>query len=162
LKICFLAPRACTKSLGQFSFSFPPKGQVNLERLENLLAILPRDVRYAFEFRELSWVSDEVLQVLQRFHAAFCIHELAGYHSTLHLTADFTYVRLHGPAAGKYQGSYSDERLQNWAGQVKVWSRELKAIYIYLDDDQAGYAAGNALALKSMILNRAMPGKKYG
>jgi len=157
VELSFLAPRACTKSSGQFSFSFPLNG-----RLENLLAILPRDVRYAFEFRELSWISEEVLQVLRRFHAAFCIYELAGYHSPLHLTADYTYVRLHGPAAGKYQGSCSDERLQNWASQINVWSRELKAIYIYFDNDQAGYAAGNALALKRMLLSRSKPGTKCG
>ena len=100
--------------------------------------------------------------MLRRFHAAFCIYELAGYHSPLHLTADYTYVRLHGPAAGKYQGSCSDERLQNWASQINVWSRELKAIYIYFDNDQAGYAAGNALALKRMLLSRSKPGTKCG
>jgi uncharacterized protein YecE (DUF72 family) len=52
------------------------------------------------------------------------------------LTADFTYVRLHGPTAGKYQGSYSEDRLQSWARQIEIWSRQLKAVYIYFDNDQ--------------------------
>jgi uncharacterized protein YecE (DUF72 family) len=133
-----LVPRAARlhTKLGPILFQLPPKWQVNVERLENLLAILPRDVRYAFEFRELSWMTNEVMKILQQFNAAFCIYELAGYHSPLHLTADFTYVRLHGPTAGKYQGSYSEDRLQSWARQIEIWSRQLKAVYIYFDNDQ--------------------------
>src|SRR5262245_11754068 len=94
----------------------------------------------------------EVNQALTEFNAAFCIYQLAGYHSPLDVTADFTYVRLHGPAAGKYQGCYSDTRLAEWARQIEKWARELEAIYVYFDNDQAGYAANNALTLKKMVL----------
>ena len=80
-----------------------------------LLQFLPRDVRYAFEFRERPWMNPQVDSILKKFNAAFCIYELAGYHSPLNITADFAYVRLHGPEIGKYQGSYSEERLRTWA-----------------------------------------------
>jgi uncharacterized protein YecE (DUF72 family) len=148
-----LLPRAAHlgPKLGPVLFQLPPRWRVNLERLENLLHILPRDVRYAFEFRELSWMSPGVDSVLRKFNAAFCIYELAGYHSPLTLTADFTYVRLHGPEAGKYQGSYSQTRLRTWARQIETWARELRAVYVYFDNDQAGYAAANALTLRNMI-----------
>ncbi len=148
-----LLPRAenLGKKLGPVLFQLPPYWKVNLERLEGLLAVLPREHRYAFEFRETSWMAPEVNRVLRRFNAAFCIYELAGYHSPFDLTADFAYVRLHGPAAGKYQGSYSNERLQEWARRIQDWSKDLKAVYVYFDNDQAGYAAQNALTLKQMI-----------
>ncbi|HZU33422.1 MAG TPA: DUF72 domain-containing protein, partial [Candidatus Angelobacter sp.] len=105
-----ILPRAehLKKKLGPMLFQLPPKWKINLERLETLLQILPREHRYTFEFRELSWMDPKVNQMLERFNAAFCIYELAGYHSPLEITADFAYVRLHGPAAGKYQGSYSN------------------------------------------------------
>ena len=149
-----LLPRAAHlgSKLGPVLFQLPPRWRANVERLENLLQILPRDVRYAFEFRELSWMSAEVDSVLRKFNAAFCIYELAGYHSPLTLTADFTYVRLHGPETGKYQGSYSETKLRAWARQIESWARELKAIYVYFDNDQAGYAAANAQTLRNMIL----------
>ena len=149
-----LLPRAAHlgPKLGPVLFQLPPHWRVNTERLMNLLEILPRDLRYAFEFRELSWMSDEVESVLNKFNAAFCIYELAGYHSPLRVTADFTYVRLHGPDLGKYQGSYSDERLRDWARQIETWTTELKAIYIYFDNDQFGYAPANAATLKRMVL----------
>lgn len=145
------------RKLGPILFQLPPKWKINIERLENLLAILPREHRYAFEFRELSWITPEVMRVLKRFNAAFCIYELAGYHSPFTVTANFVYVRLHGPAAGKYQGSYSDEALRSWARRISAWARELKAIYLYFDNDQAGYAAQNALTLKQMVLGQSRP-----
>ena len=66
------------------------------------------------------------------------------------MTADFTYVRLHGPG-GKYQGSYSDADLGEWARRIGEWRRELKTIYVYFDNDQAGYAVQNALSLKELV-----------
>jgi uncharacterized protein YecE (DUF72 family) len=148
-----LLPRAAQlgPKLGPVLFQLPPHWRLNPERLENLLQILPRDVRYAFEFRELSWMTPQVDSILKKFNAAFCIYELAGYHSPLNITADFAYVRLHGPEIGKYQGSYSEERLRAWARQIETWAAKLKAVYVYFDNDQAGYAAANALTLKSMV-----------
>ena len=115
-----ILPRAehLGKKLGPMLFQLPPRWKVNAERLENLLAILPRKHRYAFEFRETSWMSPEINRILKKFNAAFCIYELAGYHSPLEVTADFAYVRLHGPADGKYQGSYSKARLTKWVRQM--------------------------------------------
>jgi len=148
-----LLPRAAHlgPKLGPVLFQLPPHWRVNPERLQNLLQILPRDVRYAFEFRELSWMNPQVDSILKKFNAAFCIYELAGYHSPLNITADFAYVRLHGPEIGKCQGSYSEERLRAWARQIETWAAKLKAVYVYFDNDQAGYAAANALTLKSMV-----------
>jgi uncharacterized protein YecE (DUF72 family) len=153
-----LLPRAAHlgNKLGPVLFQLPPKWRVNIERLRYLLQILPRDVRYAFEFRELSWITPEVDAMLRAFNAAFCIYELAGYRSPLSVTADFTYVRLHGPDSGKYQGSYSEQQLSQWARQIEFWARDLKAIHVYFDNDQAGYAAANALRLREIICGHTL------
>jgi uncharacterized protein YecE (DUF72 family) len=137
--------------LGPILFQLPPKWKVNLERLEGLLQVLPRRFRYVIEFREQSWINSEVDSLLARFNAAFCIYELAGYHSPITVTANFAYVRLHGPGPGKYQGSYDNERLGEWRRRINEWSKTLKAVYIYFDNDQAGFAAQNALTLKRMV-----------
>ena len=148
-----LLPRAehLGKKLGPILFQLPPKWKVNPKRLIGLLETLPRELRYAFEFRETSWMTPEINRILQKFNAAFCIYELAGYHSRFEVTADFAYSRLHGPEAGEYQGSYSDARLRTWAQRIEHWAKALKAVYVYFDNDQAGYAAKNALTLKRMI-----------
>jgi uncharacterized protein YecE (DUF72 family) len=140
--------------LGPMLFQLPPSWKCNAERLEQLLALLPRVHRYAFEFREQSWICTPVLDALHRHNAAFCIYELGGFHSPIVLTADWTYVRLHGPG-GKYQGSYSDEQLRAWAERIRHWRRHLRAVHLYFDNDQAGYAAKNALRLRELVFGKS-------
>jgi uncharacterized protein YecE (DUF72 family) len=45
--------------------------------------------------------------------------------------------------------------LSRWARQIESWAKELKAIYFYFDNDQAGYAATNALRLRDMVFGRS-------
>jgi uncharacterized protein YecE (DUF72 family) len=151
-----LIPRVARlgKKLGPLLFQLPPRWRVNAERLEYFLQVLPRELRYTFEFRDTSWITPDIARLLQKSNAAFCIYELAGYRSPSWVTADFAYVRLHGPTVGKYQGSYSKECLRDWARQIESWAKQLKAIYVYFDNDQNGYAASNALTLKRMVLGR--------
>ena len=150
-----LLPRAelLGKKLGPILFQLPPKWKVNVERLSEFLEALPAKHRYAFEFREPTWNTQAVYDILRRHNAAYCIHELAGFHSPIMVTANFAYVRLHGPG-GKYQGCYSDEKLCAWAERIVQWSRELKAVYVYFDNDDSGYAPRNALELKQRLTER--------
>lgn len=136
--------------LGPILFQLPPKWNVNTERLEHFLKVLPRRHRYAFEFRNESWNTAAVYDILKAHNAAYCMFHLAGFQSPLEITADFTYVRLHGPG-NKYQGSYSDEDLSEWAARIRRWRRRLDSIYVYFDNDQAAYAAHNALRLKALL-----------
>jgi len=142
--------------LGPILFQLPPKWRVNYERLKALLQVLPPRFRYVFELRDRTWITPEIDELLASFHAAFCIYELAGYHSPLTVTTDFAYVRLHGPGAGKYQGSYDEIRLSKWGRQIEDWSRELKVVYVYFDNDQNAFAAQNALTLKKMIFGNEL------
>lgn len=153
-----LLPRAekLGKKLGPILFQLPPKLGCNIERLKEFLQALPKNRRYAFEFREPSWHCDGVLRVLRKFNAAYCIYELAGFSTENEITADWTYIRLHGPG-GKYEGKYPDEALRRWAERVRGWEESLKTAYVYFDNDQAGYAPENALTLKQMLLG----GSKY-
>lgn len=147
------------RKLGPILFQTPPHWRVNLERLETFLEALPRRHRYAFEFREPSWHSKDVYDLLRRHRAAFCVFDIGGFHSPIQVTADFTYIRLHGPAK-KYQGSYSSSELAAWARRIRSWKRRLKDIYIYFDNDQAAYAAHNALELACLVSRRRCGGKK--
>ncbi len=152
----FLPPaEKLREKLGPVLFQLPPNWRVNPQRLEAFLAMLPSVHRYAFEFRDPSWHTQPIYDILQRYNAAFCIFDIARFHSPMQVTADFTYVRLHGPG-DKYQGSYSREALTAWARQIAAWSRDLKAIYVYFDNDQAGYAARNALELKRRVDRRTL------
>ncbi len=137
--------------LGPILFQLPPNWELDWERLRNFIGCLPCDHRYAFEFRNPTWNAPLTCDLLAQHNIAYCIFDLAGYQSPIEVTADFVYVRLHGPG-GKYQGSYSEEALRGWAERIRNWQAQGKATYFYFDNDQAGYAAENALALKKFVV----------
>ena len=138
------------RKLGPVVFQLPPWWGVNLERLEGFLEALPPRHKYAFELRNPTWHTDAVYRILRRHHAAFCIFEIAGFQSGFELTANWTYIRLHGPG-GAYEGSYPEETLRTWAGRIRRWQPDLRAVYVYFDNDEAGYAVENALRLKELL-----------
>ena len=137
--------------LGPILWQLPPGWKVNVERLDQFLDELPRGIRYAFELRNPTWMTDAVYDVLRKHDAAFCIYELAGYQSPVEITASWTYVRLHGPTRHKYQGSYSDKQLEAWAERIRSWKRKMDAIYVYFDNDDSAFAVNNALSLRDKI-----------
>lgn len=135
---------------GPILFQLPPNWAVNAERLAAFLQRLPRAYRYAFEFRDKSWFTPEIYDLLIRHRAALCIFDLRGHLSPLDLTTDFTYVRLHGPQTAAYAGRYTKAALHEWANRIEAWRSQLRAVYVYFDNDQAGYAVQNALELKRL------------
>jgi uncharacterized protein YecE (DUF72 family) len=63
------------------------------------------------------------------------------------VTADYVYIRLHGPDTGKYGGSYSAKQLGTWAERIDRWRSEGMDVYCYFDNDEAGHAVKNAQML---------------
>jgi uncharacterized protein YecE (DUF72 family) len=136
--------------LGPVLFQLPPWWEVNPERLESFLSVLPRTHLYAFEFRNPGWHCTQIRGILRRHNAAFCLYELSGFQSEFVLTADWTYIRLHGPG-GAYQGCYHLSALQAWADRISHWLKDLRVVYAYFDNDQHAFATTNALQLKHLL-----------
>ncbi len=107
-----------------------------------------------FEFRDESWNTPAIFDLLRRHKIALCIHDWRGSQSPVELTADFTYIRFHG-TTGKYQGNYGDSLLGDWADRIKGWAAHLSHIYAYFNNDQHGYAINNAQTLQH-LLNREL------
>lgn len=140
------------EKLGPILFQTPPWWECNAERLANFLAALPGFHRYSFELRNPTWHNPEIYALLRQYNAAFCAYDLAGFLSPIEVTADFSYVRLHGPG-GAYQGSYDRAALENWASRISEWRRSLRAVYVYFDNDQAAFAVQNARDLRDLVEN---------
>ncbi len=144
-RIGLLAP-----ALGPVLFQLPPRWHRNTGRLAAFLDALPPDARYAFEFRDPTWHHPEVYTLLTRARAAFCIYDLAGFHSPKIATTDFVYLRLHGPRRA-YGGSYTASALRAIADELRAWQRDGKEVYVFFDNDEAGYAARNAALLADLL-----------
>lgn len=133
--------------LGPVLFQLPPHWPPDPSRFAAFLEALSPHHRYAFEFRHPGWNTPEIGKLLAEANAATCIFHLAGYQSPLTLTADFTYIRLHGPG-GKYEGSYTESDLRTWAARIREW--KLNDAYVFFDNDQAAHAPLNATRLAEL------------
>jgi uncharacterized protein YecE (DUF72 family) len=137
--------------LGPILFQLPPGWQLNRDRLAEFLDAVPPDGRYVFEFRNESWLQSEVYDLLRKHNIAFCINDFRGKASPREITADFAYVRMHGPGEVAYAGSYPLAALKKWAKQINDWRENLKAVYVYFNNDFEGHAVRNALKLRELV-----------
>jgi uncharacterized protein YecE (DUF72 family) len=137
------------EKLGPFLFQLPPGLKADSSRLINFMKKLPDKFRYTFEFRNDTWWNYDILEILNNRNMAFCIYELGDVITSKEVTADFIYIRVHGPG-GKYKGDYDKKNLSDWADFIKSWIKKSKDVYCYFDNDQNGYAAKNALELKEL------------
>lgn len=136
--------------LGPILFQLPPRWKVNVERLEKFLSAMPKEHRYTFEFRDHSWNTREVYDLLEKHNVALCFYHQTGYDSPIEVTADFIYVRLHGTES-KYGGSYPEAALKEWARRIHRWRKDKKDVYFYFNNDSEGHAVNNAKTLQRQM-----------
>ena len=136
------------EKLGPVLFQLPPRWHVNLPRLAAFLDALPPTLRYVFELRDPSWHCAAVYERLAARRIACCRFDLHGLASPQVCTADFAYVRLHGPD-GPYGGLYGKARLEAWAERLAALP--VQSIYCYFDNDQLGHAARDARAMQELV-----------
>jgi len=136
--------------LGPLLYQLPPNMHRNDERLQSFLSTLPRGLRHVVEFRHQSWLEEEVFQVLHKYNTGFCVFDMPSMTCPLVATADFAYIRFHG-SSGLYSSCYSDEELAAWARRLANLARNLKAVYIYFNNDAEAFAVKNALTLGTFL-----------
>lgn len=90
-------PLRVTHRLGPVLFQLPPNLKADPAILAAFLGNLPPDVRCAFEFRNASWLTPEVYQLLEKRRVALCLAESEKFEVPEVITAPFVYVRLRKP-----------------------------------------------------------------
>ncbi len=136
-------------------FQLPPYWKANVERLKALIDYMERQetlpgVRSVLEVRHESWLREEVFHILEDANWSLCLADWPGLEVEGPVTADFVYLRRHGPAS-LYSSCYTDYMIQRDAERVVEWIKGKKDVYIYYNNDAYGYAVQNALTLKEMI-----------
>lgn len=138
--------------LGPNLVQLPPRWKRNSARLDEFLSVAPRPLRWAVELRDSSWLHDDVFEVLARHGAALCLHDLMDDHPW-ERTADWTYLRFHGPHAreARYQGRYGSRRLEPAATRLRGWLDEGTDVFAYFNNDHEGHAADDAATLRTQL-----------
>jgi uncharacterized protein YecE (DUF72 family) len=124
---------------GPVLFQLPPQFEPNYDRLAGFLKMLRPKRRYAFEFRHPGWYTGQVLRLLGEENIALCISDHADAPAPWRRTADFVYIRGHGPH-GRYQGRYPSATLARWHQRIGGWRRRGLDVYVYFDNDQKSAA----------------------
>ncbi len=115
-----LDPLRKMKKLGPVLFQLPPNFKCDVARLREFLAVLPRGLRAAFEFRHESWFVEEVYAALRKSGVALCLAESEDIVTPNIETADFYYLRLRKES---YSAKSAAQRVQRLAqgGDVFVY-----------------------------------------
>jgi uncharacterized protein YecE (DUF72 family) len=90
-------PLRSARRLGPILFQLPPAMKCDVALLRNYLELLPGDLRYAFEFRHVSWLIEEVYDTLRQRNISLCVAESERLEVPQVITADFVYYRLRKP-----------------------------------------------------------------
>ena len=146
----FSRVRALGRHLGPVLFQLPPGWKPDVPRLEHFLKSLPRDVRHVLEFREPSWYSDEIYELMQRHEVSLCLHDMRGSATGRLRVGPIVYVRFHGPS-GRYHGAYPADRLHGWAEWLNGEIEKGTEVFAYFNNDVGGHAPRDAQALRGML-----------
>lgn len=119
-----LTPLREAGRLGVVLFQLPPNLKKDFARLERFLGRLPEGLRYAFEFRNESWLEDDVFKLLQSRNVCLCQAESDVLEAPKVTTADFVYLRLR-------KTEYAEQdRDEIWAGAAPILA-DGRSVFLY-------------------------------
>jgi len=134
-------------TLGPILVQLRPNWHVNVERLAGFLEAAPGDQRWALEFRDETWLCEEVFDVLREHGAALCIHDMIDDHPR-EITADWVYLRYHGADTW---GDYSHRTLAAQARMIQGYLADGLDVYAYFNNDAQAYSVSNACDLRRYV-----------
>ena len=130
--------------LGPLLFQLPPNFKVDAGRLADLLALLPPDVRAAFEFRNATWFTDHVYTRLAARNAALCIADNDDGATPAVATADWGYLRLR--ATG-----YTDDDLGGWLGTIRRVGGAWRDAFVFFKHEDKGTGPAFGARLRELL-----------
>jgi uncharacterized protein YecE (DUF72 family) len=139
--------------VGPILFQLPPNFEANADRLIAFFKLLSNKRRYSFEFRHPSWYAPRLLRLLSEQNISLCISDHHDAPAPWKRTADFVYVRGHGPQ-GRYKGHYRTDTLAEWAKRIRSWKKQGCDVFVYFDNDQKSAAPADAFRLKHLMSAR--------
>jgi uncharacterized protein YecE (DUF72 family) len=135
---------------GPVLFQLPPQFHANAERLASFFKLLSKKRRYSFEFRHPSWYTSQILRLLSDQNIALCLSDHHDAPAPWKRTADFVYIRGHGPR-GRYKGHYRQATRADWSRRIQSWKKRGYDVYVYFDNDQKTAAPADALKLAELL-----------
>lgn len=149
LERLFSNVRGLGDKLGPILYQLPPYWHLNLDRFRAFLADLPTDALHVMEFRDPSWLTEPVFDLLTEHSVGHCIMSAPSLPRVMRVTAAFAYIRMHS-GGQETEGRYDDIQLEWWAEQIQDLLKDVD-VYVYFNNDYKGFAVENARTLWRMI-----------
>jgi uncharacterized protein YecE (DUF72 family) len=132
--------------LGSVLFRVPEQVGRDVDRLRALLDAWPAGVPVTFEFRDPSWIDDDVFDLLRAASAAVCATELEADRDPprIDLTGRFLYLRLR-------RETYTTSELEAWAARIVPFLEAGQDVFAFFRHDADGRSALRALELRNLI-----------
>lgn len=129
-----IQPLRIAGKLGAILFQLPPQFPSDLALLSSFLSDLPRELRYAFEFRHPSWSTPEAYTMLEKHRAALCVAESEKLEVPQVVTTDFAYLRLRKP-------DYTPEDRRAITARVKKLLGSGKDVFVFFKHEETAEGA---------------------
>jgi uncharacterized protein YecE (DUF72 family) len=136
--------------LGPVLFQLPPRFRADVPLLSDFLALLPPAMRAAFEFRDHSWRTDEVLDLLDRAGAAWVMADRPGWRVPTVVTGGWSYLRFH--QGQEHHPAYTREKLARWADRIAGLGDV--EVYAFFNNDPEAAAPRDAATLAELLRRR--------
>jgi uncharacterized protein YecE (DUF72 family) len=138
--------------LGCLLVQLPPRYDYNPKELEDFFKILPSHIKFAVEFRDLSWMREETWPLLEKYNVAYAVVDEPLLPPDVRFTSSFAYFRWHGKGVRPwYNYRYVREELKPWVPKVKEAAEKVKTLYGYFNNHYHGYAVENCLQVLEML-----------
>jgi uncharacterized protein YecE (DUF72 family) len=132
-----IEPLAAAGKLGPVLFQLPPNLRADVALLKDFLAVVPRTVPAAFEFRHSSWFADSTWDLLKASSAALCVAESETMTTPDVATAAFVYYRFRKPS---YTGEERRSMIER-IGQHLVAGRDVFAYFKHEETPEGALSA---------------------
>jgi uncharacterized protein YecE (DUF72 family) len=130
--------------LAALLFQLPPNFKKDAGLLREFLALLPPKTTAAFEFRNASWLDEEIFDILRSRNIALCIADSETRDTPLVHTADYAYFRLRDEG-------YGDADIAKWTETAKDDARTAKDVFVYFKHEDEGKGAAFGQQMMALL-----------
>jgi uncharacterized protein YecE (DUF72 family) len=120
--------------LAALLFQLPPNFKKDLVLLNEFLSLLPPKTTAAFEFRNESWLADDVYDALRARNIALCIADSEKRETPLVSTASYAYLRLRDEG-------YGDADIEKWTQAARALGEKASDVFVYFKHEDEGKGA---------------------
>ena len=130
----------------------PPWEMSTMGDLETFLSFLDSSYKYAIEFRDQSWLTQTVWNLLEDYKIANVVVDEPKLPIDLRITADFSYIRWHGHGKNPwFNYRFSLEELEAWVPRLEQITDSVETTFGYFNNHFAGNAPLNALQMLALL-----------